>query len=104
MTIHFRTSGFRAVIADEFTFGAVVKVTKAICSEFRSGGLRSPQLRRRTINPINRIDGMKLIFEDDSWRLVRPAGNEPLVRVYAESESTKNMEVLREQGRKYLLG
>ena len=55
-------------------------------------------------NKINRLDGLKNIFEDDSWLLVRPAGTEPLVRIYAESESAKDLEVLLEQGRKYLLG
>jgi alpha-D-glucose phosphate-specific phosphoglucomutase len=61
-------------------------------------------LAGRAIKTINRIDGVKLIFEDDSWLLVRPSGTEPLVRIYAESESAKDMEVLLEQGRKYLLG
>ncbi len=58
----------------------------------------------RTIKTINRTDGVKLIFEDDSWLLVRPSGTEPVVRIYAESESAKDLEVLLEQGRKYLLG
>ncbi|MEY2395558.1 MAG: hypothetical protein QOF94_1903, partial [Acidobacteriaceae bacterium] len=58
----------------------------------------------RKIKSINRIDGLKFIFSDDSWLLVRPSGTEPLVRIYAESESAKDMEVLLEQGRKYLLG
>jgi phosphoglucomutase len=58
----------------------------------------------RRVKSINRIDGLKIIFEDDSWLLVRPSGTEPLVRIYAESESAKDMEVLLEQGRKYLLG
>src|ERR1043165_7084393 len=34
MTIHFGTSGWRAVIADEFTFAAVGRVTEAICAQF----------------------------------------------------------------------
>src|SRR5258707_5983341 len=38
MSIHFGTSGWRAVIADEFDFAAVGKVTEAICSEFRIAG------------------------------------------------------------------
>jgi len=59
---------------------------------------------RRKVKSFNRIDGLKIIFEDDSWLLVRPSGTEPLVRIYAESESAKDMEVLLEQGRKYLLG
>src|SRR4030095_10013575 len=34
MTIQFGTSGWRAVIADEFTFAGVRSVTRAICSHF----------------------------------------------------------------------
>lgn len=56
------------------------------------------------IKQTNRMDGVKFIFEDGSWLLMRPSGTEPLVRVYAESESNKDLEVLLEQGRKYLLG
>src|SRR6267143_2552086 len=37
MTIHFGTSGWRAVVADEFNFPAVGRVTEAICSEFLTG-------------------------------------------------------------------
>ncbi|MGI9105835.1 MAG: phosphoglucomutase/phosphomannomutase family protein [Pyrinomonadaceae bacterium] len=57
----------------------------------------------RRIARTNRIDGVKFIFEDNSWLLLRPSGTEPLVRIYAESESEKELEVLLEQGRKYLL-
>jgi phosphoglucomutase len=57
----------------------------------------------RPIKLTNRMDGVKFIFEDGSWLLLRPSGTEPLVRVYAESESNKDLEVLLEQGRKYLL-
>jgi phosphomannomutase len=35
--------------------------------------------------------------------LMRPSGTEPLVRIYAESEDKKDLEVLLEQGRRYLL-
>lgn len=58
----------------------------------------------RKIASINRLDGVKFIFEDGSWILMRPSGTEPVVRVYAESESADDLEVLLEQGRKYLLG
>jgi phosphomannomutase len=49
------------------------------------------------------MDGVKFIFEDGSWLLLRPSGTEPVVRIYAESESETELEVLLEQGRKYLL-
>ena len=57
----------------------------------------------RKIEKINRMDGVKFIFTDGSWMLMRPSGTEPLVRIYAESENTKDLEVLLEQGRSYLL-
>jgi len=40
------------------------------------------------------IDGLKIIFEDDSWILFRPSGTEPVFRVYAETpeeERTKEL-------------
>jgi phosphoglucomutase len=58
----------------------------------------------RPVERTNRTDGVKFIFADGSWLLMRPSGTEPLVRIYAESESKKDLEVLLEQGRKYLLG
>src|SRR5688500_4932526 len=36
MAIRFGTYGWRAVIADEFTFAGVRKVTEAICTHFKS--------------------------------------------------------------------
>ncbi len=57
----------------------------------------------RRVARTNRTDGVKFIFEDGSWLLMRPSGTEPLVRIYAESESEQELEVLLEQGRKYLL-
>jgi phosphoglucomutase len=58
----------------------------------------------RRVEKTNRTDGVKFIFADGSWLLMRPSGTEPLVRIYAESESAKDLEVLLEQGSKYLLG
>jgi phosphoglucomutase len=62
------------------------------------------EIGSKQIDRINRIDGVKFLFADGSWMLMRPSGTEPLVRIYAESESKEDLEVLLEQGRKYLLG
>ena len=35
----------------------------------------------------DRTDGLKVLFKDDSWVLMRPSGTEPLVRIYAEADS-----------------
>ena len=34
----------------------------------------------------NNLDGIKIIFENDAWILIRPSGTEPLLRVYIEGE------------------
>lgn len=36
------------------------------------------------IKEMRTFDGLKVIFEDDSWVLIRPSGTEPLLRTYAE--------------------
>ena len=56
------------------------------------------------VERVNRMDGVKFIFADGSWLLMRPSGTEPVVRIYAESESDQNLEELIEHGRKYILG
>jgi phosphoglucomutase len=62
------------------------------------------EIAGRRIERTNRLDGVKFIFADGSWLLLRPSGTEPVVRIYAESESAKDLEVLLEQGNKFLLG
>ena len=44
------------------------------------------------------IDGLKLIFGDESWLLFRPSGTEPLIRVYAEAPSEEGLSNLIEAG------
>src|SRR5215467_3771136 len=50
----------------------------------------------------NRVDGLKLLFADGSWVLMRPSGTEPVVRFYAESTSTADLDRLLEYGRKWI--
>jgi len=40
------------------------------------------------------LDGLKIILENDWWFLIRPSGTEPLLRIYAETDSAKNTEKL----------
>ena len=44
------------------------------------------------------IDGLKIIFEDDSWLLFRPSGTEPLIRVYAEAPTQEELGRILEAG------
>jgi len=50
----------------------------------------------------NRVDGLKLLFNDGSWVLMRPSGTEPVVRFYAESTSQADLDKLLEYGRKWI--
>ena len=50
----------------------------------------------------NRVDGLKLLFGDGSWALMRPSGTEPVVRYYAESTSQADLDKLLEYGRQWI--
>jgi len=81
-----------------------VKLTDEIARSLKERLAGEPsEIGGRKIEKINRMDGVKFIFEDGSWMLMRPSGTEPLVRIYAETENTQDLEVLLEQGRRYLL-
>ena len=56
---------------------------------------------RRVLN-VERIDGIKLDFDDDDWLLLRLSGTEPLIRCYAEADSKAEVERLLAAGKKRL--
>ena len=39
-------------------------------------------------------DGIKIIIDKKNWIMVRPSGTEPIIRIYAESDSQKNLDDL----------
>ena len=43
---------------------------------------------------VERVDGMKLWTDEHSWVLVRPSGTEPIVRIFAESETQEGADQL----------
>ena len=42
-------------------------------------------------------DGVKIVFDKKNWVMVRPSGTEPIIRIYAESDSEKNLEILMKE-------
>lgn len=77
----------------------------------------TPQLKESVIeklaNPPDRIDGMevrdvnttdgvKLIFNEQTWLLFRMSGTEPVARVYAEGCSPKDLKHVLDAGRKFV--
>lgn len=45
------------------------------------------------------LDGTKLIFEDESWLLLRQSGTEPVLRLYCEATSQAKVEKLLKQAK-----
>ncbi|MDD5583687.1 MAG: phosphoglucomutase/phosphomannomutase family protein [Candidatus Omnitrophica bacterium] len=55
----------------------------------------------KKIERINTLDGIKLITKDN-WLMFRQSGTEPIVRVYAESQSKEEAEKLMALGKKMI--
>jgi phosphoglucomutase len=51
---------------------------------------------------IDRTDGLKLIFDDSSWILMRPSGTEPVVRIYTEAANLTAAKKLAEEARAWI--
>jgi phosphoglucomutase len=58
----------------------------------------------RKVEKVVSIDGVKAIFGDDSWALVRLSGTEPVARLYVEAASPKALHGLAADARTWLLG
>jgi phosphomannomutase len=50
---------------------------------------------------VQTLDGVKYLFADDSWLLVRPSGTESVLRVYAEGRSEGIVKELLDFGHKF---
>lgn len=60
------------------------------------------ELGGRRVASVNRIDGLKLIFDNGEWVLMRPSGTEPLIRIYSEAASLAESEKLAEEARAWI--
>jgi phosphoglucomutase len=56
----------------------------------------------RRVAQADRTDGLKLVFEDGAWILLRLSGTEPLMRVYTESATREESARLAEQARAWV--
>ncbi len=56
------------------------------------------QIGGESLLKTSNLDGVKYIFADDSWLLIRPSGTEPVLRVYAEGRTPEMVTALLEYG------
>lgn len=52
------------------------------------------EILSKKINSVITLDGIRVILENDWWFLARPSGTEPLLRIYAETDSRDNSKKL----------
>ncbi|MBL8180302.1 MAG: phosphoglucomutase/phosphomannomutase family protein [Blastocatellia bacterium] len=82
-----------------------VKLTDEVAASLKAKLAEEPnEVGGRKVNRIDRTDGVKFLFENNAWMLMRPSGTEPMVRIYAESESEADTQNILDAGRNYLLG
>ncbi|MDH5810984.1 MAG: phosphoglucomutase/phosphomannomutase family protein [Candidatus Verstraetearchaeota archaeon] len=56
-------------------------------------------IQDRKVVGINKIDGLKILLEEDSWILLRKSGTENVVRIYAEAKDRNDVQRLIDFGR-----
>ncbi|HKR66488.1 MAG TPA: phosphoglucomutase/phosphomannomutase family protein [Thermoanaerobaculia bacterium] len=60
------------------------------------------QIEALAVRDINTTDGVKLIFNEQTWLLFRLSGTEPVARLYAEAGSPKELKQIVDLGRKFV--
>jgi phosphoglucomutase len=56
----------------------------------------------RRIAKTDRTDGLKLIFDDGAWVLMRASGTEPLIRIYTEAATPAESQKIAEEARAWI--
>jgi phosphomannomutase len=56
------------------------------------------QVAAYNVEAVEKLDGTKFIFADESWLLFRQSGTEPVLRIYAEATSIEKRDALLARG------
>jgi len=78
------TKGKRRKIVDRLTSGSIGTIAGA------------------KVTRVDTTDGFRFFLADESWLLIRFSGTEPLVRLYAESESLEKVRKLLDEGKRLI--
>lgn len=55
--------------------------------------------KEKEVKDLLTLDGVKIIFTDDSWMLIRPSGTEPKVRIYTECRAPEEKDAMFESAK-----
>jgi len=79
------------------------RLTPEIQSKFTSKlGTEPRQFAGRAVAEVVRTDGLKLVLDDGSWVCYRLSGTEPVVRVYSEARSARDLEKLSAAAKQWI--
>jgi phosphomannomutase len=70
------------------------KVVTTLQQMFHVGDVLSVNAATRTIQDVLTVDGVKVVFDDHSWFLLRPSGTEAKFRYYYETVGKDGREKL----------
>lgn len=88
-----------------FTKRLDIKVTPAIRQRIEAMIENPPEeVDGIAVSKVKKLDGVKLIFDEQRWLLFRLSGTEHVVRVYAEACTPKDLKALVGMGRKLVKG
>lgn len=76
-----------ALLPSSFTTKGKVECTK-------DDATKIIQILKEEDHKKDTTDGIKIMFDKSNWVMVRPSGTEPIVRIYAESDSRQSLDVL----------
>jgi len=79
------------------------KLKEAGTVELSSFKTLSKVLDKKVVK-INDTDGLKFLLSDNSWLMLRASGTEPIIRIYAESQSLLESEQMLEFGKGLVTG
>ena len=83
------------------SFGPHIKENVyAFAKKFKKGEILDLGELKKEISEIITIDGVKIVFKDNSWIMIRPSGTEPKIRIYIEALSSEEREILIERTKK----
>lgn len=74
----------------------LIRKLSAIAGKYSKGAALTIGGHQRFVKDIITVDGIKLVFDDGSWLMIRPSGTEPKVRFYIEARTEEGKKAVFE--------